>query len=163
MRPDDRYDSLIRYYAQQNNLDWLMVKAQIKQESLFDPNARSAVGALGLMQFMPLTWKEWQDGNPGIQEILPTLKGLLIDPRDPEDSIQAGTAYMRWLLVRFDQDIGHALAAYNWGIGNMKKLLARVGDDPWMSELPAETQKYIRKINEYYVEYQHERLKKWPT
>jgi soluble lytic murein transglycosylase-like protein len=159
MRAEDRYDSLVQYYAALNNLDWLRVKAQIKQESLFDPDAKSPVGARGLMQFMPLTWKEWQDGTPGLQEIVEELK--LIHPQDPEDSIRSGCHYMRWLLRQFDQDYSKALAAYNWGIGNLKKLLARPGlemNGPWISHLPKETATYLRKIHEYYVEYEHEQI-----
>ncbi len=153
MRPDDRYDSLIRYNSELNNLDWLMVKAQIKQESLFDPEAKSHVGAAGLMQFMPPTWAEWapKDQNGGLCSVF-----------NPEANIDAGCRYMRWLLARFEQDVRKALAAYNWGIGNLRRHLTN-HDSPWMSRLPAETQTYLRKINEYYVDYQHERLKKWPT
>lgn len=146
MRAEDRYDSLIRYYAELNHLDWLMIKAQIKAESNFNPMAKSPVGAQGLGQFMPPTWNEWGHGSA----------------YEPEANIDATCRYMRWLLKQFNQDDRKALAAYNWGIGNVKKLLARVGGRGWISGLPDETQDYLVIINRFYVEYQHELLHKRP-
>jgi soluble lytic murein transglycosylase-like protein len=160
VRKEDRYDSLIKYYADENLLDWLKVKAQIKQESAFDPDAKSSVGALGLMQFMPPTWKEWYDGTPGLQVVVQQLK--LVDPRDPEDAISAGCRYNRWLLRYFKQDERKALAAYNWGCGNVRRVEAEFGD-AWISHLPRETADYLVKINRNYVDYQHELLQKRPT
>ncbi len=58
MNAEDRYDSLFQFYAGQKAIDWLLLKAQVKRESAFDPNARSPVGAVGLAQFMPATWDE---------------------------------------------------------------------------------------------------------
>ena len=63
----DKYDGLFKKYGAANNIDWLLLKAQVKAESNFNPNAKSPVGALGLAQFMKATWLEWQDGTPGIQ------------------------------------------------------------------------------------------------
>jgi membrane-bound lytic murein transglycosylase D len=147
MKENDRYDSLIRYYAEQNNLDWLQIKAQIRAESAFVPGARSRVGAKGLGQFMPPTWNEWSLNlrDQGFD---------CWDVYNPEHNIIAMCAYMRWLLKQFNQDLRHALAAYNWGIGNMKKLLASKTDGiPWVSGLPDETKKYLIRINGYYTEY----------
>jgi soluble lytic murein transglycosylase-like protein len=141
----DRYDSLIRYYAERNNLDWLQIKSQIKQESAFDPVAGSRVGAKGLGQFMDPTWSEWS-GN--LRE-----QGFdCWDVYNPEHNIMATCAYMRWLLRQFNQDIRLALAAYNWGIGNVKKTTAKHGDS-WFSRLPDETKKYLVRINENYNDY----------
>jgi soluble lytic murein transglycosylase-like protein len=155
---DDRYDSLIRYYASQNgfyNDDWLRFKAQIKAESNFNPDAVSPVGARGLTQFMPLTWKEWYDGTPGLQEIVGMLR--LIDPRDPEDAIFAQVKYMKWLLGRFSEPSESerwekAFAAYNWGIGNVRKL-----DDVkhWKLQLPLETKNYLVRIEGFYHGYKY--------
>src|SRR3954469_9922403 len=52
------YDALIKKYAKQYELDWRLVAAQMFQESRFDPQAKSWVGAQGLMQVMPQTAKE---------------------------------------------------------------------------------------------------------
>ena len=112
MNPDDRYDSLIRFYGDQVGYDWLLLKAQIKAESNFNPHAVSRAGAEGLAQFMDATWREWEDGTPGIQP-----EPQEYSPFDPEDCIRAQVHYMKWLLDFCGGDIEYALAAYNWGIG----------------------------------------------
>lgn len=143
MREQDRYDSLFRYYAQASGLDWRAVKAQAIAESALDPRAVSRVGARGLLQFMPATWEEWTPAE---------------DPFNPEASIRAGARYMRWLLdylagghgvpsvgeERYDQ----ALAAYNWGIGNVARSLR--SERPWREQLPAETEAYLARIGRLY-------------
>lgn len=116
MQPQDRYDSLIQYYAENHGLDPRLIKRQIEAESSFNPRAVSPAGAMGLMQFMPATWEEWGEGG---------------DPFNPEESIKAGCRYMRYLYDRFpeipdpDERYRFALAAYNAGIGNINKCLAR--------------------------------------
>ena len=150
MKSEDRYDSLFHYYSELHSFsgnDWLRFKAQVKAESNFDPNARSSVGALGLAQFMPPTWKEWSDGTPGIQEM--AKKIWLIDPRDPEDAINSQVLYMKWLLRRVST-WECAFAAYNWGIGNILKIWS---NPQWKILLPKETYDYIYRIDEYYQEY----------
>lgn len=150
MKKEDRYDSLFKYYAAEQGFvgnDWLRFKAQVRAESNFDPNARSSAGAIGLAQFMPLTWAEWNDGTPGLQRLASTL--LLTDPRDPEDAIHAQIIYMKWLLQRVTTWEA-AFAAYNWGIGRVLKIwmLPR-----WKDHLPKETFDYIHRIEKYYQEY----------
>jgi len=155
MRPDDRYDSLFQFYGEKHSVDWLRLKAQTKQESRFDPNAvNPRTHAKGLSQFMERTWEEWRDGTVGIQPP-PAVDLVLLDPRDPEDAINAQAAYMSWLLGLLRDDWELALAAYNWGIGNLHQLLLRHGAD-WKEHLPAETRGYIDAINNYYIEYRKE-------
>jgi soluble lytic murein transglycosylase-like protein len=157
MKAADRYDSLIKYYSELHGfigMDWLRFKAQIRQESNFDPNAVSSVGARGLAQFMPLTWQEWHDGTPGLQQIVDQL--ALIDPRDPEDAIKAQINYMKWLLRRLTT-WDRAFAGYNWGIGNVLKLDKKLDLDStldWSKELPKETRDYIFNIDKFYKEYE---------
>ena len=126
MAARDRYDSLLRYYAAREGLDWLDLKAQMLQESAANPKAVSPAGARGLLQFMPRTWDEWAPGE---------------HPYDPEASIEAGAKYMAWLLKRYQGNHRQALAAYNWGIGNVQK----AGAD-WPAKLPAETRQYLVRI-----------------
>lgn len=150
MRPEDRYDSLFRYYSDLAGFsgnDWLRFKAQVKAESNFNPDALSPVGAQGLAQFMPPTWKEWQDGTPGIQEQQHQLG--LINPFDPEDAIRSQVSYMKWLLGRVTT-WEMAWASYNWGIGNV---LAIRANPQWKILLPKETSDYIFRIDEFYLEY----------
>lgn len=152
MNAADRFDSLIRYYAERKDLEWTLVKAQIRQESGFDPDVVSSKGAVGLMQFMPKTWQEWRDETPGIQ--LPTEADDLIDPRDPEDSIRAGTAYDRWLLDRPEirGDIRKALVAYNWGIGNLRRVLTSA-PGIWSDFIPRDASDYHVRIARFKADY----------
>lgn len=94
---------------------------QAKQESGFNPYATSKVGAAGIFQHMPATAKE-----------------LGIDPYDPTQSIQGGVKYMGQLLNRYQGDTTKALAAYNWGMGNL--------DRQGLEKAPAETQGYLKNI-----------------
>lgn len=121
VRPQDRYDSLIQYYAGLYGLDWRRIKRQIEVESSFNPAAVSPRGAKGLMQFMPDTWRE-QDDVDGIP--------ALDDPFNAEENIAAGCKYMRFLYDRFPEipdpteRYKFALAAYNAGRANINRCLA---------------------------------------
>ncbi|MGM0443269.1 MAG: transporter substrate-binding domain-containing protein [Fibrobacterota bacterium] len=117
------YDTLIRDEAQPHTFDWRLVAAQIFQESRFDPNAQSWVGATGLMQLMPATARQYISG----------------DIRDPEKNIYAGVSYLNYLMNRFSRDIprserfSFALASYNAGYGHVldaRRLARRLGYDP---------------------------------
>lgn len=108
------------------------INAIIVVESDWDPRAVSRSGAMGLMQIMPGTWEEWGVG----------------DPFDPAANIACGVRYMLWLLARpvINYDLDKALAAYNWGIGRMTRLLEAHPAD-WREHLPQETRQYLDKIN----------------
>jgi len=153
MKKEDRYDSLIRYYAGQKGLNWKLLKAQIKAESNFNPNARSPVGALGLPQFMKATWLEWQDGTPGIQSFKNLFKRT-----NPEAAIRSQAAYMKWLFKRFSHlsemmQQTAVLASYNWGVTRVRRLIKKYG---WMNfdALPEETRNYVNKIDTYFFNQQ---------
>lgn len=115
--------------AQQAGIDPNMWVRQVQQESGFNPNARSHVGAIGYSQIMPDTWS-----RPGF--------GLNFqgDINNPEDNMRAGAQYMRAMLDRYDGNYAKALTAYNWGAGNADKWS---GD---RSALPDETRGYLRNI-----------------
>ena len=103
------YDELVKREAATHGFDWPLIVAQMYQESRFDPKARSHAGALGLMQILPRTAREF-----GVRDL-----------RDPEQSIRAGVAYLSWLHSRFAPDLTvkdrmwFALAAYNAGYGHV--------------------------------------------
>lgn len=126
-RPADRrsapYDRLIASHARQQRLAPDLVRAVIQVESGFNPSALSPKGAMGLMQLMPDT---------------ATSLGVT-DPFDAEQNIRGGTAYLRQLLDRYDQDVTLALAAYNAGPGAVDRAGQQV--PPYR-----ETRDYVRRI-----------------
>ena len=115
-------NELIEKYAEKNGLDSDFVKAVVKQESGFNPNATSHCGAMGLMQLMPSTAESLGVTNA----------------YDAEQNIQGGTKYLKGLMDRFDNNKSLALAAYNAGPNAVKKY---GGIPPY-----AETQNYVKKV-----------------
>ena len=118
-----QYDTLIRYHALQHGLRPDLIRAVIQIESGFDPDARSPVGAMGLMQLMPRTARAL-----GVS-----------DPFDPNENVGGGVAYLRQLLDRYDGDETLALAAYNAG----PEAVRRYGDT--VPPYP-ETLGYLQKV-----------------
>ena len=100
-----------------------LVRSVMAAESGFDPRALSPKGAVGLMQLMPLT-----------------AQYLGADPNDPAQNVDAGTRYLRDLLVKYDGLLWHALAAYNAGPEALEK---------YHNQIPpyAETIRYIERID----------------
>lgn len=106
-----------------------LIAAVIKAESGFNYNAKSPAGAYGLMQLMP---------------------GFGSGRLDPKQNVMMGTKFLRDLLLKYN-DVRLALAAYNWGPGNVDKALKRYGRD-WstlLPHLPRETQKYVDRVLSY--------------
>jgi soluble lytic murein transglycosylase len=140
-----RYDSLFQHYAQSGKfpLDWQWLKAQAYVESGLDPQATSWAGAKGLAQFMDSTWAEWAK-----KLALPNA-----DVRNPEHAIMVQAHYMTWLLSRTGA-IEYALAAYNWGIANVLKVLknANMTQADWIAQIPAETRVYIQRVQRIHAE-----------
>jgi soluble lytic murein transglycosylase-like protein len=95
------YDRLIAEHAQVNDVRADLVRAVVQVESAFNPYARSPKGALGLMQLMPATIRQFG----------------VINPFNPAENVRAGVAYLRQLLDRFQNNEQLALAAYNAGPG----------------------------------------------
>jgi len=114
--------------AKRNNLPEALVRSIMHAESAFRPDALSPKGAIGLMQLMPATAHE-----------------LHADPRDPRQNVEAGTAYLRSLLLKYennDDQVARAVAAYNAGPAAVDRYN---GVPPYR-----ETRDYvIRVLNEY--------------
>ena len=150
--PQDYRDTVAKY-AKEYEIPEDLILAVIKVESGFDPNAKSSVGAMGLMQMMPSTF-EWLTGEEHLDEGLPSL--LLYEP---EVSIRYGTYYLRYLYQKFNCNWQVALAAYNGGEGNVAKWL----NDPAYSDAEGnltyipfkETRNYVKKVNDAREMYQN--------
>ncbi len=121
----NQYDDLIRSAAARHGVDPALVKAIIHTESTFKSNARSRVGAMGLMQLMPGTAREMGVYNA----------------YDPAENIEGGTKYIALLQTMFSNP-NHVIAAYNAGPGNVRKY---GGIPPFR-----ETRNYVQKVNERY-------------
>ena len=104
-RSNPHFEPLIRQHASQQGIRPDLVRAVIQVESAFNPRAVSPKGAMGLMQLMPATAKQFG----------------VIDPFNPAENIRAGVTYLRQLLDRYDHDEQLALAAYNAGPGAVDK------------------------------------------
>lgn len=116
------YGELIHEKAKKYDVDPALVAAVIEQESRFKPRAISPVGARGLMQLMPRTGR-WMGA-----------KNLY----DPEENIDAGVKYIKYLNKQFKGDLRQTVAAYNAGEGNVRRYR---GIPPFR-----ETRQYVRKV-----------------
>lgn len=126
------YDQLIRQIASKYGVETGLVKAIMHTESSFNSNARSPVGAQGLMQLMPATARRFK----------------VVNAYDPSQNIEGGVKYLSWLINRFGGDVRLALAGYNAGEGNVDKY---GGIPPFR-----ETQDYVKKVlTRYNALYKH--------
>jgi soluble lytic murein transglycosylase-like protein len=119
------YEDLILTHAREQNVRADLVRAVMQVESAFNPFARSPKGALGLMQLMPATIRQFAVRNPF----------------DPAQNVRAGVAYLRELLDRYHDNEELALAAYNAGPGAVDK--HRQSVPPYR-----ETRNYVAQINQ---------------
>ena len=136
------YWDLIRQYSAAHRLDPYMIAALIAQESGYNPSARSAANAWGLMQIVPATGRAWAR-KLGIRRF--TTRSLT----DPEINIRIGTAYFADQIRRLGS--AHAaLAAYNAGPTPARRWSAAnpgLDRDEWIDDIPyPETQGYVKKI-----------------
>jgi membrane-bound lytic murein transglycosylase MltF len=149
---------MFRKYGAQYNMDWMMMAAQGYQESRLDQNARSQVGAIGVMQVMPATGQELKVGD--IRQIEPNIHAGILFVRTVVDRYYAGEPMDDVNKVLF------AFAAYNAGPGRIRQLRREASDrglDPnvWFNNVERiaserigrETVTYVANIYKYYVSY----------
>jgi soluble lytic murein transglycosylase-like protein len=121
-------EPIIAKASNRYGVDTGLIKAVIKAESNFNPTAVSSAGARGLMQLMPGTAH-----SLGVS-----------DSFDPEQNVMAGTRFLRDMLDHYNGDMDSALAAYNWGPGNV---------DRRPEHMPRETQDYLTRVKQLYSSY----------
>jgi soluble lytic murein transglycosylase len=145
------FPEYLKKYSTEFGVDPLYVLAVMREESRFDPEAGSYVGALGLMQVMPATGKSIAN-SLGIKNF--TSQMLL----DPETSIKMGCFYLSEQLKNFNGNNYFASGAYNGGPGAMSKWISERGNkniDEFIELIPYdETRNYIRKVMGSYFFYQ---------
>jgi soluble lytic murein transglycosylase-like protein len=100
-----RYDALIERIAREHGVDPDLVKCVVKVESDFNPDAVSSAGAMGLMQLMPDTARQYG----------------LTDAFDPGQNLTAGIRHLKYLLGALNGDVTLALAAYHAGLGRVTR------------------------------------------
>jgi hypothetical protein len=120
------FHNIVMDKASKYELDPSLVHAVIKTESNGNPRAVSQKGAMGLMQLMPTTASDLDVRNPF----------------DPEENIDGGTRYLKYLVEKFRGDLTLALAAYNAG----PKAVEKAGAVPQISE----TKQYVKKVLSLY-------------
>lgn len=118
------YEPIIRQASKAYGVEPELIRAVIRAESNFRNESTSPKGAMGLMQLMPQTAKEL-----GVR-----------DAYDPRENIMGGTRYLKGLIERYRGDVPTALAAYNWGMGNVERR---------PDQLPRETRVYIDRIQRF--------------
>jgi len=119
------YKDIIRHYASSYRLEEALVKAVIKAESNYNPQAVSRKGARGLMQLIPETARQMR----------------VSDPFDPMQNIRGGSNYLRLMLDQFNGNIDLALAAYNAGPNAVQR---HGGIPPY-----EETRTYVKRVRRY--------------
>lgn len=127
-------EAAIKEASRKFGVEEALIKAVIKQESGFNPNAISRAGAIGLMQLMPKT-----------------AESLGVNPFDPVENIEGGVKYLKGLINRFNGNKYLALAAYNGGIGRMQKRGVDTVEE--INKMPVETVNYVKKVMKYYEKY----------
>jgi membrane-bound lytic murein transglycosylase F len=128
-------DDIFLQVGQEFGLDWRLLAQIAWQESRLNPKAVGRAGDMGLMQILPTTWNEWA----------PKVK--VTDPYDALSNARVAGAYLSWIRLQVAAagrpEIYWSLTAYNWGIGNVLRLLQARGG--W-GQVPPERQDYAIDI-----------------
>lgn len=161
------YPTITKHLHGVDSPEWALIHAVIRQESVFDPKAKSHAGALGLMQLLPSTAKEVaRKSNLKYRKSWLTSK--------PKYNIQLGSAYLTRLLEAYDGDYAMSVAAYNAGPGRVRNWISTFGDPrlgevdliDWIELIPIyETRNYVQRVLEgtYVYRYRLEGVQNEPV
>lgn len=145
------YEEYVTYYADKYDIDPLMLYAFIRTESNFNPMADSDAGARGLMQITEVTF-DWIK-----TKIAPTEDLTFEDLYDPETNIRFGSYFVSYCLLRYQDDLATAAAAYHSGLGTVDNLLAETeysADGKTLDHYPyPQMRLYVKKITSSYQRY----------
>lgn len=117
-----------KYGIPSGMLDRLITQESHYRTDIITGTKKSATGAAGIAQFMPATARD-----------------LGVNPLDPIASIDAAGKYLKTIYGWVGNDWVKAVAAYNWGAGNVKKAVAAYGTK-WLSYAPTETRNYVTNV-----------------
>ncbi|NJO41422.1 MAG: transglycosylase SLT domain-containing protein [Cyanobacteria bacterium CRU_2_1] len=141
------FSQSIEQWAQQRQLNPMLVMALIRQESRFEPEIRSVAGAVGLMQVMPDT-ADW---------VASQIKLKQYNLENPNDNINLGTWYLDFTHREYSNHSLLAVASYNAGPGSVADWIARFGTrdpDVFVEQIPfGETKGYVESVFENYWNY----------
>lgn len=147
-----KYQEYVTYYADKYSIDPLMLYSFIRTESNFNPKAESNAGARGLMQITEVTF-DWIKSK-----IAPTEDLTFNSLYDPETNIRFGCYFVSYCLLRYQDDLATAAAAYHSGWGTVDELLAQPeysADGKTLDHYPyPQMRQYVKKITESYQRYQ---------
>jgi soluble lytic murein transglycosylase len=139
------YEEIVRAAEEQESLPRGLVYAVMRQESGFNPNARSPARAVGLMQLLPETARSTAEGL-GPQSLFQSDEELTNPPRN----IALGARYLRTVLEKARGNIALATASYNAGSEAVERWLSRDGGlelDLFVEKIPyAETRDYVMRV-----------------
>jgi soluble lytic murein transglycosylase len=137
------YRSIIERQAKASRVDPDLLQGLIREESRFNPRARSSTGALGLTQLMPKT----------AREVAASLKLASVGEStllQPAENVRLGAAYLGQLLKRFNGNTAFAVAAYNAGphaVERWQKALPQAELDEWVEHIAfEETREYVKRV-----------------
>ena len=144
------YRQLIERYARAYRVDPDILQGLIREESRFNPKARSSTGALGLAQLMPATARQVADSL----DLPMTGEATLLQPAD---NVRLGAAYLGQLTKHFGGNVAYAVAAYNAGpraVERWRHALPQAELDEWVEHIAfEETRDYVKKVLGSYSAY----------
>jgi soluble lytic murein transglycosylase len=156
----EKYRPLVDRYSRSVGVDPDLMRALIREESGFNPNVRSPVGAIGLTQLM----------LPTATDLARQLRIPAVSPAsllDPSQNVRLGSLYLATLLRRFQEHPAYAIASYNAGPGAVSKWKGakpNAAIDEWVEEIPLhETRAYVKRVMSSYAMYKLIGTKPMPT